>query len=143
MSKRDRQGARTPADLERKYEFDFISRLESDSKKQSEQIDRQNRTMDEFISNSSTTLTSMERDISRAKKDISSLKVGVNSLSIRISNAENKDKTTSQSITGLAQRISSAETRLIALEADFNARLKTAEETLADLVERVTALEST
>lgn len=143
MSKRDRQGARTPADLERKYEFDFISRLESDSKKQSEQIDRQNRTMDEFISNSSTTLTSMERDISRAKKDISALKVGVNSLSIRISNAENKDETTSQSITGLAQRISSAETRLIALEADFNARLKTAEETLADLVERVTALEST
>lgn len=144
MSKQDRQGARTPADLERKYEFgESLSKLESETKKQSEQIDRQNRAMDEFMDNSSDTLTSLERDISRAKKDISNLKLNVTSFSIRLASIEQGDKETSQSITGLAQRVSKAETRLIALEAVFNARLKTAEETLADLVERVTALEST
>lgn len=144
MSKQDRQGARTPADLERKYEFgQALSEMEEASKKQSDQIARQNNTMNEFIGKSSGEIASLEKDVSRAKKDISNLKLNVTSFSVRLSNIEQGDKATSQSITGLAQRISSLEKDLSSFKTSVNTRLETAESTLTDLVGRVTALEST
>jgi predicted nucleic acid-binding Zn-ribbon protein len=136
MSKRDRQGVRTPADLERKWKLDFISQMESDSREQRELIDSQNRTMGELVGKTSGTITSLEKDVSRAKKDISNLKLNVTSISIRLSNIEQEDKVTSQSISGLAQRVSQAEDSLTLLSM----RLESA---LADLFARVAALEST
>ena len=147
MSKRDRQGARTPADLERKYEFgQSLSEMEEVSKKQSDQIARQNDTMNDFMASSYGKFASQDKDISNLEKNVSTLKQNVTSLQIRMTNAEKRDREISQSITGLANSGQSSSVRLSKLEAtvtDLTARLKTAEETLADLIERVTALEST
>ena len=144
MSKQDRQGARTPAELERKYEFgQTLSQLEEATQKQSDLISRQGNTMDDFIASSNSTIASMEKDISNVEKSVTSLKQGVNSLQIRMTNAERRDKELSQSISGLAQRISNSEQSHSATTAELAASLKAVEETLADLIERVTALEST
>ena len=154
MSKQDRHGARTPADLERKYEFgQTLSELQETSRKQSDQISRQNDTMTEFIARSDKENAVLEKGLSDVEKSVSSLYKNIYRLQIRMTNAESRDVDVSQSITGLAKRISSSEqsssgqnNRLTNLEnavSELFTRLATAEETLADLVERVTALEST
>lgn len=90
MSKQDRQGVRTPADVERKFGR-TTSELTEASKKQNEQIERQNRTMDSFIEKSTATITSLEKDVSRTKKEISTLKQHVTSFSMRLSALEQED----------------------------------------------------
>ena len=140
MSKQDRQGARTPADLERKYEFgQALSSIEESTKKQSDQISRQNSTMNDFIARSETEKASLEKSISNLEKSVSTLKQNVTSLQIRMTNADTKDKELSKSIYKVSQSVSRLESTVKSLAT----RLSTAELTLNDLVTRVTALEET
>lgn len=151
MSKQDRQGSKTPADVERKYGLgQTLSEIEEATRKQSDQISRQNSTMNDFMERSESEKASFEKSLSNVEKNVSTLKQNVTSLQIRMTNAEKKDKELSQSIYKLSQNVSSSgssyNARLNALQNSVNdlaKRVLAAEETLADLVERVTALEST
>ncbi len=153
MSKQDRQGARSPAELEQKYAFGkSMSELEAIAKSQGEQLTRQNQEMTQFKSESDYQFQSLEAGINRAEKNISSLKDSVSSLSTRMSAAEKKDKDLERKVSvllksasSLEQNSSGANKKIAALEktvADLTKQLKTAEESLSDLIERVTALES-
>ena len=147
MSKQDRQGARTPAELEQKYALgQSMSELEAMVEKQGEQLTRQNQVMAQFKSDSDDKFGSLEAGLSRAEKNIATLKTSVSSLQSRMSAAEKKDKALDQKVSALIKSASTleqssggAEKRLATLEK----QMKTVEETLADLVQRVTALEST
>jgi chromosome segregation ATPase len=154
MSKQDRQGARTPAELEQKYAFGkSMSDLEAATMKNSDQLSRQNQTMTQFMSDSNDKYGTLEAGLYRAEKNISTVKTQVSSLSTRMSAAEKKNKEQDQKVSALIksasaleQNSSGVDKKMVALEktvADLTKQLKTAEETLADLVERVTALEST
>ena len=147
MSKQDRQGARTPAELEQKYEFGkSMSDLEAVAEKQGEQLSRQKQTMNQFMSDSDTNFKTIEAGLARAEKNIFTLKTNVSSLSNRMTAAEKKDKVLDQKVSALIKSASSLEQNSSGVDkklAALEKQLKTVEDTLADLVDRVTALEST
>lgn len=60
MSKQDRQGVRTPADLERKYDFSQFTADEASVKKYGDQINRLNQTLAQFMSSTIATLEVMD-----------------------------------------------------------------------------------
>lgn len=70
MSKQDRQGVRTPADLERKYDFGQYSDQESSAKKQGDQINRITQTLAQFMSSTNATLETMEDKGKELESDI-------------------------------------------------------------------------
>ena len=89
MSKQDRQGSRTPADLERRYEFGkALSNLEAMAKTNSEQIAKQGQRIDNVVGSSDAQITAMGKSIANAEKKITSLDASVGSLQIRMTNAE-------------------------------------------------------
>lgn len=139
MSKQDRQGARTPADLERKYDFDqSFAQLEATTKKQNDQISRQTNDINDLKTATEVKIASFEKDVKNVEKSVSTLKQNVTSLQIRMTNSEIKDKELRQSISGLARSISGLESTLKGLLL----KMEKAESTLVELDERVAALES-
>ena len=74
MSKQDRQGARTPANLEQKYSFGRVfSQQERENARQNEEMNQQNLTMKQFISYASTTIEQLQKDVAAVNETIKSL----------------------------------------------------------------------
>lgn len=74
MSKRDRQGVRTPAGLEQKYSFGtFFSEQKKANARQDDALDQTNLTMREFISLAASAIESLQKDMTAANKSIQSL----------------------------------------------------------------------
>lgn len=154
MNKRDRQGVRTPANLEQKYAFGkTMSELELTARNQGNQLTRQNQTMNEFMSNSTEKFNSVEKDIASVDKDVTALERNVNRLTIRMTASEANYGSLKKSVSGLSDHASASDKT----SADLGLRVKNLEDavkglteklvaidkTLASLEERVTALEST
>lgn len=64
MSKQDRQGVRTPADLERKYDFAGILRQEQNAQSQSEQISRLEQAFSQFTVTVNSEIKKLQEQIS-------------------------------------------------------------------------------
>lgn len=74
MSKQDRQGARTSADLEQKYRFGrYFSEQEKENARQNKEMDQQNMTLRDFISIATSTMDGLQKDLSAAQKTIQEL----------------------------------------------------------------------
>lgn len=74
MSKQDRQGARTPANLEQKYSFGRVfSQQERENTRQNEEMKKQNLTLKDFISYATSSISKLQNDITAANKKIQSL----------------------------------------------------------------------
>lgn len=63
MSKQDRQGVRTPADLERKYELSQISTQKDETSRQSLQINQLSQTLSQFIAKTNSELNSLREHV--------------------------------------------------------------------------------
>lgn len=107
MSKQDRQGARTPADLERKYEFgQRMSKLETTTKSQSEQLNRQEQELRNYKDSSEKRLSTLEKDFENAGKSVGTMKQNIMSLQIRMTNAEEKNRELSQVVYSVNKKVS-------------------------------------
>ena len=74
MSKQDRQGARTAANLEQKYSFGrFFSEQERENARQNQELDQANMTMKEFISYASSFIDKLQKDLTTANQTMQEL----------------------------------------------------------------------
>ena len=67
MSKQDRQGVRTPADLERKYELGQISAQKDSSAKQSNQIAQMSQTLSQFMATINAEIAALNKSIENVR----------------------------------------------------------------------------
>lgn len=73
-SKQDRQGARTPANLEQKYSFGRVfSRQEKENARQNEAMNQQNLTLNQFISFATLAIEKLQKDMTTANNSIATL----------------------------------------------------------------------
>ena len=101
MSKRDRQGVRTPANLEQKYAFGkTMSDFESALKRQSDQISRQSQSMNEYMSTSTEKFLSVEKGIASVEKDVTKVEKDIVKLDARITQNYNSLKKTLDNLPG-------------------------------------------
>lgn len=74
MSKQDRQGARTPANLEQKYSFGRVfSQQERENARQNEEMNQQNLTMKQFISSVTLAIDTLQKDLTAANQTMKEL----------------------------------------------------------------------
>ena len=74
MSKRDRQGVRTPAGLEQKYGFGSVFKTqETENAKQNSQMDQQRMTMNQFIAFASSSIDTLNKNITDINKTLTNL----------------------------------------------------------------------
>ena len=76
MSKQDRQGVRTPADLERKYPLGKLNDPTGDTSELSKQISQMNQSMSIFATSINGTIAEMSSNIDTLNKDVADLKYG-------------------------------------------------------------------
>lgn len=69
MSKQDRQGVRTPADLERKYELGQISAQKDTSSKQSNQIAQMSQTLSQFMANVNAEIAALNKSMEKVRNN--------------------------------------------------------------------------
>lgn len=75
MSRQDRQGARTPAELEQKYNFgDVFSRQEKENAQRTREMSHQQMTTREFIFFAMAAINRIENDLSKINAEIEKLK---------------------------------------------------------------------
>lgn len=110
MSKQDRQGVRTPAGLEQKYDLGkSLSNLEAKAKANAEQISKQGQRIDSISENQDERFSALEKGISIAEKNIDTLKENVNSLQTRMTNSEEHSLELENEVWSLARRITATE----------------------------------
>ena len=63
MSKQDRQGVRTPADIERKYDLSQLNKLKSGSGASAQQFDQLRQTLAQFMTNTNGEIDSLQEQI--------------------------------------------------------------------------------
>ena len=161
MNKRDKQGVRHPAELERKYSFGKVfANQANENARQNSEMDQQRMTMQQFISYASSTLDTLKKDLDAAEVLIATLQTAVSRLVGRMDTAEGhitnhgtRLTTAEGNITNLGNRMTSAVgnitgqgTRLTTAEnniSNHSTRLTTAEIDIKELADRVTALEKT
>lgn len=74
MSKRDRQGVRTPAGLEQKYGFGSVFKTQDqENAKQNSEMDQQRMTMNQFITFASSSIDTLNKNITEINKTLTSL----------------------------------------------------------------------
>ena len=145
MSKQDRQGARTPAELERKHSK-VLSGQDDNNANQNRQIEELSKSMSHntgafnySIQQINARLTNVEASVKNLEGDEST-----SLLAERVTEAEQAIAEIQEGDTALAGRVSSAEAANIRQDLDIEElgeRLTTVETTLASLEARVAALE--
>lgn len=166
MSRQDRQGARTPAGLEQKYNF---GRVFSDQKKtearQDSEMSRQSMTMREFILYASAEIDKLHTELDAANQQIVALQEAdtvfdeetakleqrlstaegtITSQGEKITAAEGEIRTHGERITSAEGTITSHGERLTNTEGSLSSqgeRLLTSEQTLSDHTQRITEAE--
>lgn len=73
MSKQDRQGVRTPADLERKYDFGLLSEQSKANSEINNQINQLNQSMSMFMASTNGSMEQMSSDIDDLEQAVSEL----------------------------------------------------------------------
>lgn len=73
-AKQDRQGVRTPANLEQKYSFGKVFDSQArENARQNEEMNQQNLTMKQFISFAASAIETLQKDMTAANKTIQEL----------------------------------------------------------------------
>ena len=157
MSKQDRQGVRTPAGLDQKYNLGGrFSKLEEQDAKQSREMNQQNFTFAEFVSFVSAALIRLEKEISslkeqvqRSDKDLSEklteTRRDVTNINISIGGINESLMRYDQRLEGIQQDAMAKESKILEVEttlSDHTTRLETAEQNIVELQEEVSALTS-
>lgn len=160
MSKQDRQGVRTPADLEQKYNFgQAFSDQKAALERHGEQLSRLNDAQTMFVNETSTNFAGLTKRMTASEKDIDALDERANALGKRLAYAEYTNAQQERSIaslgsgltnseqaaSALTERMSAAEQSISTLESRMTAAeavVSAMEATIADLTERIIALES-
>ena len=145
MSKQDRQGARTPAELERKHSK-VLSGHDDNNAWQNQQIERLAQSMDGNTSAFNYSITQMNGRLSKVENSVIALQNDPTTslLSERVSAAEQAIAEMQEGDRAVAGRVSVLETAKINHDLDIQAltdRLTAVETTLASLEARVAALE--
>ena len=145
MSKQDRQGSRTPAELERKHSK-VLSGKDETNTSQSRQIEQIVQSMEGNTSAFNYSITLLNTRLSRVEDSVANLESDNTTtlLSERVAIAEQAIEDLKAADTAQGETINSLATRLTTLETTVSGlagRLTTVESTLSSLVERVTALE--
>lgn len=164
MSRQDRQGTRTPAGLEQKYNF---GRVFSDQKKenarQDSEMNRQNFSTREFISYATATIVRLSTELTAVRESLQTANDQINgklketeeTLSkhgIKLADAEMElsqqgkkllsseeaVENLEQNVTGILERLSKAEEQV----SKFDERVSSAESEIATLKLKVVALEN-
>ena len=145
MSKQDRQGSRTPAELERKHSK-VLSGKDDTNAVQNRQIEQLAQSMQGNTSVFNHSITLLNARLSKVEESVANLEGDDSTtlLSERVGNAEQRitdleeaDANQVSTITSLVQSLSRMETTVSGLDT----RLTTVENTLSSLDARVTALE--
>lgn len=157
MSKQDRQGVRTPAGLDQKYNLGGrFSKLEEQDAKQSREMNQQNFTFAEFVSFVSAALARLEKEISslkeqtqRSDEDLSEklteTRRDVTNINISIGGINESLMRYDQRLEGIQQDAMAKESKILEVETtllDYTTRLETAEKNIVELQEEVSALTS-
>ena len=157
MSKQDRQGVRTPAGLDQKYNLGGrFSKLEEQDAKQRREMNQQNFTFAEFVSFVSAALARLEKEISslkeqtqRSDEDLSvkltETRRDVTNINISVGGINESLMRYDQRLEGIQQDAMAKESKILEVEttlSDHTTRLETAEQNIVELQEEVSALTS-
>lgn len=118
MSKQDRQGARTPAALDQRYNLGGrFSKLEEQDAKQSREMTRQNMTIGEFIPYASAFLSRLEKDITALRKDLNDT---ITSFNKKFTAVQQSISQIHQTLAGINETIAKLDERLGVVEQNQN-----------------------
>lgn len=117
MSKQDRQGARTPANLEQKYSFGKVFNNQAkENARQNSEMSQQNLTTREFISLATSAIDTLQKDVDKVEKLIEELRSltsvlndGLTIAEVNISNQGNRLTTAEKAISELGNRVTDLE----------------------------------
>lgn len=138
MSKQDRQGARTPADLEIKYRFGKVFQSQArENASQNSRMNQQDLTLSQFISYAASALDGLRSDVDAAREEREGLQGAITALETRITDAETNAQTQADALAALETRLQTLETR----QRDAEGLISGLAESLAALEERIEALE--
>ncbi len=90
MSKQDRQGVRTAADIERKYELGQISTQKDTSSRQSSQISQLSQTLSQFMTRMSGELETLYQSIDQTNSDVEELTQSIGQANEEIESLQGK-----------------------------------------------------
>lgn len=152
MSRQDRQGARTPADLERKYNFgQAFSNMEQESTRHGEQISNLAQMQSQFMANTNAEFGTQGENVSKAQKDIVALAKRMAAVEGRITTAEQTALEQKKALddsglwqTAAEMEISALAQRIFELEQDravLYQRIETLEEAVSAISLRLSDLE--
>lgn len=154
MSKQDRQGVRTPAGLDQKYNLGGrFSKLEEQDAKQSREMNQQNFTFAEFVSFVSAALARLEKEISSLKdqtqrsdeelsEKLTETRRDVTNINISVGGINESLMRYDQRLEGIQQDAMAKESKILEVEStlsDHTTRLETAEQNIIELQEEVSA----
>jgi len=146
MSKQDRQGVRTPSDLERKYNFGQVfADQQTENSRQGDLISRLNQTLAQFMAYATGALETLGKDLDEAEVAISNLETATSSLGNRLSKTETDIFEHEQAILSLEERMATAEGNISGLNGtatSLGTRIGSVEGSITSLEERVSALEN-
>lgn len=78
MSKQDRQGVRTPADVERKYNLGQLAAARGESQKQELALSQLTQTVNQYMASNNGNIENLNKDISNLNDDIDKMNEDVN-----------------------------------------------------------------
>lgn len=90
MSKQDRQGVRTPADIERKYDLGKLNSFRGDSQKQDLAVSELTQKVDHFIANTNGNFENINADIDGIIEDIDNINSSVSGFNGTVAELNNK-----------------------------------------------------
>lgn len=90
MSKRDRQGVRTPSDIERKYDLGKLNAFRGDSQKQELVLTELTQKVDQFIADTNGNLEDVNAKIDDINNDISGFNGAISELNSKYTALDNK-----------------------------------------------------
>lgn len=154
MSKQDRQGVRTPAGLDQKYNLGGqFSKLEEQDAKQRREMNQQNFTFAEFVSFVSAALARLEKEIFSLKdqtqrsdeelsEKLTETRRDVTNINISVGGINESLMRYDQRLEGIQQDAMAKESKILEVEttlSDHTTRLETAEQNIIELQEEVSA----
>lgn len=120
MSKRDRQGVRTPAGLDQKYNLGGrFSKLEEQDAKQSREMTRQTMTIGEFIPYATSCLSRLDKEVAALRQGMSG---NTTSFEKKLAEVQQSISQIHLTLSGINETLSKFDKRLGTLEQNQNAQ---------------------